>query len=112
MGGFFGRIFWEDFFREKFFGRNYIVEIYKELMFLSRFWGNARRRKEGQEFRSLEVRDKLIALKNKPYKRQKNKKLALKLGILPYQFLTNNDGHKFCIANLSSIPYLKSDYML
>ena len=33
-------------------------------MFLSRFWGNARRRKEGQEFRSLEVRGKLIALKN------------------------------------------------
>ena len=32
---------------------------------MARFWGNARRRrKEGQEFRSLEVRGKLIALKN------------------------------------------------
>ena len=46
---FFGRIFlggffWEDFlggfFWEEFFGRNYLVEINKELMFLSRFWGN------------------------------------------------------------------------
>ena len=41
---FFGRIFWEDFlggfFWEEFFGRNYLVEFYKELMFLSRFWGN------------------------------------------------------------------------
>ena len=35
-------------------------------MFLSRFWGNARR-KEGQEFRSLEVRGKLIALKNRSF---------------------------------------------
>ena len=35
-------------------------------MLLSRFWGNAEEegRKEGQEFRSLEVRGKLIALKN------------------------------------------------
>ena len=39
---FFGRIFWE------------------ELMFLSRFCSNARK----EEFRSLEVRGKLIALKN------------------------------------------------
>ena len=31
-----GRIFWEEFF-----GRNYLLEINKELMFLSRFWGNA-----------------------------------------------------------------------
>ena len=30
-------------------------------MFLSRFWGNAE--EEGQEFRSIEVRGKLIALK-------------------------------------------------
>ena len=36
---FYGRIFWEEFF-----GRNYLVEINKELMFLSRFWGNARRK--------------------------------------------------------------------
>ena len=28
-----------------FFGRNYLVEINKELMFLSRFWDNARRRR-------------------------------------------------------------------
>ena len=33
-------------------------------MFLSRFCLNAQGRKEGQEFRSLEVRGKLIALKN------------------------------------------------
>ena len=65
MGGFFwedffGRIFWEEFFV-----RNYLVDFYKELMFLSRFWGNfvsmEGRRKE--DFRSLEVRRKLIALK-------------------------------------------------
>ena len=41
---FFGGFFWEDFlgriFVEEFFGRNYLVEINKELMFLSRFWGN------------------------------------------------------------------------
>jgi hypothetical protein len=36
FGGFF---FWEDFFGG-IFGRNYLVEIIKELMFLSRFWGN------------------------------------------------------------------------
>ena len=68
---FFGRIFWEDFLRgfiwEEFFGRNYFVDFYKELMFLSRFWGNfvsmeGRRKKE--DFRSLEVQHKLIALKN------------------------------------------------
>jgi hypothetical protein len=40
----FGRIFWEDFFGRKYFGRNYLVEINKELMFLSRFWGNARKK--------------------------------------------------------------------
>ena len=62
MGGFFG---------EEFFGRNFLVDFYKELMFLSRFWGNfvsmEGRRKEGrrkEDFRSLEVRCKLIALKN------------------------------------------------
>ena len=37
-------IFWRNFlggfFWEEFFGRNYLVEINKELMFLSRFWGN------------------------------------------------------------------------
>ena len=41
LGGFFGRIFWEDFlggiFWEEIVGRNYLVEINKELMFLSRF---------------------------------------------------------------------------
>ena len=40
MGGF----FWEEFF-----GRNYLVEINKELMFLSRFWGNARRKEARKE---------------------------------------------------------------
>ena len=36
---FFWRIFLGDFW-EGFFGRNYLVIIIKELMFLSRFWGN------------------------------------------------------------------------
>jgi hypothetical protein len=45
LGGFFVEgFFWEDFFGrifwEEFFGRDYLVEINKELMFLSRFWGN------------------------------------------------------------------------
>ena len=57
LGGFFGGIYLEVFLKdflggilwEEFFGKNYLVEIKKEFMFLSRFWGNARRRKEGQE---------------------------------------------------------------
>ena len=49
FGGFFFGGFFEGFFWEEFFGKNYLVEIKKEFMFLSRFWGNARRRKEGQE---------------------------------------------------------------
>ena len=53
MGGFFGRIIWEEFF-----GRNYLVEIIKELMFLSRFCLNAQGRKD-----KYLVRGKLIALK-------------------------------------------------
>jgi hypothetical protein len=62
LGRFFlGGFFWEDFLGGILW-RNYLVEINKVLMFLSRFWGNARRRKE--EFRPLEVRGKLIALKN------------------------------------------------
>ena len=44
LGGLFWEDFWEDFL-EEFFGRNYLIEINKELMFLSRFWGNARRRR-------------------------------------------------------------------
>jgi hypothetical protein len=40
-------IFWEEFFVrnfwEEFYGSNYLVEINKELMFLSIFWGNARK---------------------------------------------------------------------
>jgi hypothetical protein len=28
------------FFWEEFFGRNYLVEINKEFMYFSRFWGN------------------------------------------------------------------------
>jgi hypothetical protein len=46
LRNFFGGIFWE-----KFFGRNYLVEVNKELMFLSRFWGNfvsMHRKKEGR----------------------------------------------------------------
>ena len=39
--------------------------------------------------------------KNKPYKCQKYKKLALNLGIQTYQILTNDD--KVCIPSLSSI---------
>ena len=35
MGGFVWEDFWEDFF-----GKYYLVEINKELMFLSRFLGN------------------------------------------------------------------------
>ena len=69
LGGFFfGRIFlggilWEEL----------LVEINKELMFLSRFWGNARRRRKDKKFRSLEVRGKLIALKNCAVKMTKKK---------------------------------------
>ena len=53
LGGFFGRIFLGGFlgglFWKEFFGRNYLVEINKELMFLSRFWGNfVSRQKEGR----------------------------------------------------------------
>ena len=59
---FFGRIFLGGYFWEEFFGRNYLVEINKELMFLSRFWGNFVSIKK-EEFKSLEVRGKLIALK-------------------------------------------------
>ena len=83
LGGFFGRIFWEEFF-----GRNYLVEIDKELMFLSRFCclnaqGRKEGRKEGQEFRSLEVRSKLIAPKNvdkKIYIRKWTKKSKSRMG--------------------------------
>ena len=46
---FLGGFFWEDFlggfFGKEIFRRNYLVEINKELMFLSIFWGNARRRR-------------------------------------------------------------------
>ena len=50
FGGFFLEDFFLEDFLEEFFGRNYLVEINKMLMFLSRFWGNERRRrKEGQE---------------------------------------------------------------
>ena len=46
-----GGIFVGGFFWEEFFGRNYLVEINKELMFLPRFSGNfvslqGRRRKK------------------------------------------------------------------
>ena len=79
--GIFGVIFWEDFLvwifgrnlLGGFFWRNFLggilwerlidYGIWKEFMFLSRFWGKQGRRKGGQEVRSLEVRGKLIALK-------------------------------------------------
>ena len=40
-------------------------------------------------------------MKTEPCKRQKNKKLALELGIQTYQILTNDD--EVCIPSLSSI---------
>jgi hypothetical protein len=40
LGGFFWKDFWRGFFGEEFFGRNSLVDFYKELMLLSRFWGN------------------------------------------------------------------------
>ena len=47
-GFFLGGFFWEDFFGrifwKEFFWRNYLVEINKELMFLSRFCLNAQGR--------------------------------------------------------------------
>ena len=104
FGGFFGRnflgkFFWEDFweeffgedffgriFWEEFFGRNYLVEINKVLMFLSRFWGNARRRKE-EEFRSLEVRGKPIALKKNHFP------LILPAEIILFQSLNHRKGN-------------------
>ena len=57
---FFGRNFLGGFF-----GRNYLVEVNKELMFFSGLWGNfvSMEKGEGRNFRSLEVRRKLIALK-------------------------------------------------
>jgi hypothetical protein len=68
---FFGRFFWDyflGFFLEDFFGGFFGGILWeeslsrnKELMFLSRFWGNFVSM-PGQEFRSLEVRGKLIAL--------------------------------------------------
>ena len=53
LGGFFWEDFFGGFFWEEFFGRNYLVEINKELMFLSRFWGNfvsRQGRKEEENF--------------------------------------------------------------
>ena len=68
-----GRIFLEGFFWEEILV--YVVKviwIWKAFICLSRFWFLSRYwlnkeggRKEGQEFRSLEVRHKLIALINK-----------------------------------------------
>ena len=45
FGGIFWRIFWEDFL-----GGNHSIEINKELIFLSRFWGNfVSKKKEGRK---------------------------------------------------------------
>ena len=41
-------VFVQGFFWKEFFGRNYFVEINKELIFLSRFWGNFVSIKEGR----------------------------------------------------------------
>ena len=44
------RIFFGGFFWNEVFGRNYLVEINEELMFLSRFWVNfVSKQKEGRE---------------------------------------------------------------
>ena len=51
FGNFFGGFFWGRTFFGGFFGRNYLVEINKELKFLSRFWGNfvsMEKKKEGR----------------------------------------------------------------
>ena len=67
FGGIFGRNFLE-FFWEDFFGRIFLRGILWEEFFVydgvSRFCLNKEGRKEGMKFRSLEVRRKLIALKN------------------------------------------------
>ena len=58
LGGFFGEFFGGGFFGEEYFWRNYLVEINKKLMFLSRFLGNFVSMQEGRKedkFRSLEV---------------------------------------------------------
>ena len=44
LGGFLWEDFWGGFFGEEFLERNYYLEINKQLMFLSRFGGNARRK--------------------------------------------------------------------
>ena len=67
--GFLGRIFlWrnflEEFFWQEFFGRNYLVEINKEFMFLKDFGVILSQCTGRKKFRSLEVRGKLIAVKN------------------------------------------------
>ena len=64
LGGFFGRIFLGGFFWKEFFGRNYLVEINMELMFLQDFGVILSQCTGRKKFRSLEVRGKLIALKN------------------------------------------------
>ena len=59
-------IFGEGNFLGGFFGMNYLGEINEELMFFSRFC-LINQGKKDKKFRSLEVRGKLIALKNGYY---------------------------------------------
>ena len=58
-GNIFWRMFWKDFlgriYWEEFLARNYLVEIDKELMFLSRFCLNAQGRKEGRKDGSTRI---------------------------------------------------------
>ena len=68
--GFFGRIFWEDFFWGGFYAGNFLFILLKSanLFESERDWCFCQDfvsiKKEGKKFRSLEVRRKLIALKN------------------------------------------------
>ena len=85
MEKFFGRIFWETFlggtFWEDFLGGNSLFTLlklfeYARNLFVSQDFGfcqdfglmEKEGRKEGRNFRSLEVRRKLIALKNGNFK--------------------------------------------
>ena len=67
---FLGEFFWENFFGRIIFGgilweEFFVYDGVSRFCFLSRFCLNKEGRKEGKKFRSLEVRRKLIALKNK-----------------------------------------------
>ena len=82
---FLGGIFWVDFFLRDFFWKDFLGGMLwedslfiLELTCLSRFWVNGEGRKEN--FRSLEVRGKLIALK----KAKLPKHLQQSVGLFPF----------------------------